>query len=129
MLIDLEMIKKEQYSYETVKNEINKDLKEINHSLELAQNSIQSEQLDNKLQEVKDIYEKVSADMTKSLDNVSIFIKNQLEKYNNINEATKVNLDDLIEMLDAIENPLKEYLKEDEINEWYIWNEWKWCWN
>lgn len=117
MLIDLEMIKKEQYSYETVKNEINKDLKEINHSLELAQNSIQSEQLDNKLQEVKDIYEKVSADMTKSLDNVSIFIKNQLEKYNNINEATKVNLDDLIEMLDAIENPLKEYLKEDEINE------------
>lgn len=117
MLIDLELVKKEQYSYETVKNEVNKDLKEIIQSLELAQNSIQSEQLNNKLQEVRNIYEKLSIDMNKSLDNVSIFINKQIEKYTNINETTKVSLDDLIEMLDTIENPLKEFLKEDDLNE------------
>ena len=117
MEINLEVIKKEQSSFETVRNEINKDLKETIHSLELAQKSITSNQLDSKLQEVKQIYEKVSSDMIKSLDNISLFINKQVEKYNSINETTRVNLDDLIEMLDSIENPLKEFLKEEKSNE------------
>lgn len=117
MIINLESIKNEQNSFETVKNDINKDLNEIIHSLESVEDSINSELLNTKLHTLKENYISTTLNMKKSLDNINNFINKQIVKYSSINETTKVSLDDLIEMLDAIENPLKAYLKEEETYE------------